>query len=76
MYKSKHNIINFAGMRKLWLYLLLLPFQLAGQTESMIAEDFYVSAFNEMSDMLIGRDTLSLIVNEGSSSKSYSIALF
>lgn len=42
-------------MKKLWLYLLLLPLQLSVQAQSMMAEDYYVSAFNEMSDMLAGR---------------------
>lgn len=47
-------------MKKLWLYFLLFPIQLSVQAQSMIAEDYYVSAFNEMSDMLAGRDTLSI----------------
>lgn len=47
-------------MRRLWLYLLLFPLQLSVKAQSMIAEDYYVSAFNEMSDMLAGRDTLSI----------------
>lgn len=47
-------------MKKLWLYLLLLPLQLSAQAQSMIAEDYYVEAFNEMSDMLAGRDSLSI----------------
>lgn len=47
-------------MKKLLLYLLLLPFQLSAQTQPMMAEDYYVVAFNEMSDMLVGRDSLSI----------------
>lgn len=47
-------------MRRLWLYLLLFLLQLSVQAQSMTAEDYYVSAFNEMSDMLAGRDTLSI----------------
>ena len=47
-------------MKYLWLYLLLnlLYFPVIGQT--IKAEDYYVSAFNEMSDMLAGRDSLSI----------------
>lgn len=47
-------------MKKLWLYFLLLPLQLSVQAQPMTAEDYYVSAFNEMSDMLAGRETLSI----------------
>lgn len=47
-------------MKKLWPYLLFLSIQLSVQAQSMVAEDYYVSAFNEMSDMLAGRDTLSI----------------
>lgn len=38
----------------------ILPLLQPVLTQSMIAEDYYVSAFNEMSDMLAGRDTLSI----------------
>ena len=34
--------------------------QLSVQAQQQIAEDYYVSAFNEMSDMLAGRDSLSI----------------
>lgn len=47
-------------MRWLWLYLLLFSLQLSVKAQSMTAEDYYVSAFNEMSDMLAGRDSLSI----------------
>ena len=47
-------------MRRLWLYLLLFPLQLSVKAHSMTAEAYYVSAFNEISDMLAGRDTLSI----------------
>lgn len=47
-------------MSRLWLYLLLFPLQLLVKAQSMTAEDYYVHAFNEMSDMLAGRDTLSI----------------
>ena len=47
-------------MRMLWLYFLLFQLQLSVKAQSMTAEDYYVSAFNEMSDMLAGRDTLSI----------------
>ena len=47
-------------MKKAWLYILFLPLLQPVLTQSMIAEDYYVSAFNEMSDMLAGRDTLSI----------------
>lgn len=47
-------------MKNLWLYLLLLSLPPSVKAQSMMAEDYYVSAFNEMSDMLAGRDTLSI----------------
>ena len=47
-------------MNKLWLCLLLFPLQLSVKAQSMTAEGYYVSAFNEMSDMLAGRDSLSI----------------
>ncbi len=47
-------------MKNLWLFLLLFLSQISANAQNMIAEDFYVSAFNEMSDMLAGRDTLSI----------------
>lgn len=47
-------------MKKLWLYLLLFPLQLSVKAQSTTAEDYYVSAFNEMWDMLAGRDSLSI----------------
>lgn len=47
-------------MKRIWLYLLLFPLQLSVKAQSMTAEDYYVHAFNEMSDMLAGRDTLSI----------------
>lgn len=47
-------------MKRLWLYPLLFSLQLSVKAQSMTAEGYYVSAFNEMSDMLAGRDTLSI----------------
>ncbi|MDE6854019.1 MAG: hypothetical protein K2J38_03080 [Muribaculaceae bacterium] len=47
-------------MKRLWLFLVLFPLQLSAEAQSMTAEDYYVSAFNEMSDMLAGRDSLSI----------------
>ena len=47
-------------MKKLMLCLLVLLGQLSVCAQQMIAEDYYVSAFNEMSDMLAGRDSLSI----------------
>lgn len=47
-------------MRNIRLFILLFTFQLSAQKQSMTAEDYYVAAFNEMSDMLAGRDTLSI----------------
>ena len=58
--KFAQNIINFAKMSKLLSYLLLSMLSLSTQAQSMTAEDFYVSAFNEMSNMLYGIDTLSI----------------
>ena len=46
-------------MRRLIIaFVLLAAVQL--QAQSTIAEDYYVSAFNEMSDMLAGRDSISI----------------
>ena len=59
MLNTKH-IINFVDMRKSLAYLLFLLSQLPVYAQNMRAEDYYVSAFNEMSDMLAGRDTLSI----------------
>lgn len=47
-------------MMRLWLCLLLFPLQLSVQAQLRIAEEYYVSAFNDMSDMLAGRDSLSI----------------
>lgn len=42
----------------LYIMLLLSPLSIFAQTK--MAEDYYVTAFNEMSDMLAGRDSLSV----------------
>lgn len=47
-------------MKKLWMLFSLQIIQLSVQAQQQIAEDYYVSAFNEMSDMLAGRDSLSI----------------
>lgn len=47
-------------MKKLLLYIISILVQLSVQAQTKAAEDYYVSAFNEMSDMLAGRDTLSI----------------
>lgn len=47
-------------MKYLWLNLIFLFSLLSANAQSMIAEDYYVSAFNEMSDMLAGRDSMSI----------------
>lgn len=47
-------------MRKIFLYIILLIVQLSVHAQSKTAEDYYVSAFNEMSDMLAGRDSISI----------------
>ena len=47
-------------MRKSYLCFAFLLIQLSLQAQSRTAEDYYVSAFNEMSDMLAGRDSLSI----------------
>lgn len=54
------SIVNFANMSKLILNLILLTLPLSTKAQSMMAEDFYVSAFNEMIDMLSGKDSLSI----------------
>lgn len=47
-------------MKKIWWCLVILMIQFSASAQTMTAEDYYVSAFNEMSDMLAGRDTLSI----------------
>lgn len=47
-------------MKELWLYILFLFIQLSLHAQTKAPEDYYVSAFNEMSDMLAGRDSLSI----------------
>ena len=47
-------------MKKLFNYILVLLFQLPISAQSMTAEDYYVAAFNEMSAMLAGKDSLSI----------------
>ncbi|MBD5232348.1 MAG: hypothetical protein HDS66_09420 [Bacteroidales bacterium] len=47
-------------MRKACLYFVFLFIQLSLQAQPKSAEDYYVSAFNEMLDMLAGRDSLSI----------------
>lgn len=47
-------------MRKVWFFILFLFTQLLSQAQSITAEDYYVAAFNEISDMLAGRDSLSI----------------
>lgn len=47
-------------MKKIYLSLLFLLFQLSAIAQTMKAEDYYSAAFNEMSDMLLGRSKLSI----------------
>ena len=47
-------------MKKVWLYFLFISIQLPPQAQSKTAEDYYVTAFNEMSDMLAGKDSISI----------------
>lgn len=47
-------------MRKVGLSLIFLLLQLSCIAKTKIAEDYYLIAFNEMSDMLAGRDSLSI----------------
>ncbi len=47
-------------MKRILLYLMFLTSQLSAIAQAMTAEDYYVTAFNEISDMLAGRDTLSI----------------
>lgn len=47
-------------MRKVVLYIIFLIVQLSFQAQSRTAEDFYISAFQEISNMLAGRDTVSI----------------
>ncbi len=47
-------------MKKLCIYLLLPLLQLSATAQAKRIESYYVAAFNEMSDMLAGRDTLSI----------------
>lgn len=47
-------------MRKVLLYTISFLVQLSTLAQSKKAEDYYISAFNEMSNMLAGRDSLSI----------------
>lgn len=47
-------------MKKVLFILISLFIQLSIQAQSRTAEDYYISAFNEMSGMLAGRDSLSI----------------
>lgn len=47
-------------MSKLWIYLFILSLHLSALSQSKLSEDYYVTAFNEISGMLAGRDTLSI----------------
>lgn len=47
-------------MKELLLSLIILLLQLSVRAQPMIAEDYYIAAFNEMSCMLSGRDSLSI----------------
>ncbi len=47
-------------MNKWIFYLTIIIFQLSANAQQRKAEDYYVAAFNEMSDMLVGRDSLSI----------------
>ena len=42
------------------MYFLFLFLHLSAHARTMMAEDYYITAFNEMSDMLAGRDSLSI----------------
>lgn len=45
--------INFTNMKKLWLHIfLVLLSHLSVEAQNVTAEDYYVSAFNEMSDII------------------------
>lgn len=52
--------IIFANMKIFGLCFILLMFQLSSMAKPMTAEDYYIKAFNEMLDMLAGRDSLSI----------------
>ncbi|MDE6498752.1 MAG: hypothetical protein K2L21_08845 [Muribaculaceae bacterium] len=47
-------------MKNLWLGILLTMLGAPAQAQTMVPEDYYVAAFNEMSDMLAGRESLSI----------------
>lgn len=47
-------------MKRIWLYMILFFFQLSCHAQPKTAEDYYIYAFNELSDMLAGRDSLSI----------------
>lgn len=47
-------------MKRVLLYIIFISAQLSIQAQLKTAEDYYVLAFNEMSDMLAGRDSLSI----------------
>lgn len=47
-------------MNRIMCVCLLVFIHLSAISQRMTAEDYYVSAFNEMSDMLAGKDSLSI----------------
>lgn len=55
-------IVNckFVIMKKLAMFIMAISLHLSVYSQKVIAEDFYVSAFNEISDMLAGKDSLSI----------------
>lgn len=55
-------IVNckFVIIKKLAMFIMAISLHLSVYSQKVIAEDFYVSAFNEISDMLAGKDSLSI----------------
>ena len=47
-------------MIRIWTYILGLMLWSSAAAQTAPPEDYYASAFNEMSDMLVGRNTLSI----------------
>lgn len=47
-------------MKKLILIFIISISQQPIMSQSMAAEEYYIAAFNEISDMLSGRDSLSV----------------
>lgn len=65
-YKTSHfclfvrGFVVFAFMKNLWIFFILFLPRLSAKAQTLNDVSYYISAFNEMSNMLAGQDTLSI----------------